>query len=271
MTSISKHPIESALFDMDYSERLATGETISSVTSVTSVRLRGLGSITVGATAFTDDTAQVRLSGGDAGDVYRLEFLVLTSSGNSLIGVGQLEIEDAAVEDDAEGTPIADLVDSIRFFAGDNGDKPELSIDAVTRGVRAMVSSGLVPGYSLSADRESVTPQLDDPTAYFILCARTALGFVGARPESMSFATRGFKSSVSGASREQTFNLATMIYKAEHGSMCGGWSSFATWLEGISGVRGAWSHFSRVRLPASSFQTVDVTGPVNPSPLYQGG
>lgn len=258
MTTLTKHPGENTLFDMDFSARseIAGGQTITAVNSVTAERVQGEGSITIGATAYSPSIAQVRISGGSDGDLYSMTYTVTTSGGNILVGIGRLQVvDDPAVV--AEATAIPEFFEGIRFWMGDTADIPTVSDSRLAGGVRSLVRSGLVKGYTLNAALTAVTPAVD-ADGYFLVTAKTALAQVSARPDSQSFATRGFKSSVSGAARQLGLDLAHQIYRCENGSGFVGWSNFATFLEGFSGVRRSWLHFVDLQLQAP-FQTVNVS------------
>ena len=91
--SINKFPAEDRLFKMDFQhfpEIQDTGETISSVTSVTA----SPSGLTVGATVVLSGgkAITVRLSGGTAGVIYKVQGLALTNSGNTLAIVGNINM-----------------------------------------------------------------------------------------------------------------------------------------------------------------------------------
>lgn len=90
---LTKQPAESLLYGVSFAPLLDSGETISSVTSVT----EATGDLTiaseaVNAATFTDidgntvaigEGVQFRVSGGTDGEQYRLEIIVATSSSNT--------------------------------------------------------------------------------------------------------------------------------------------------------------------------------------------
>lgn len=88
--TLVKQPSESRLFSMDFSGLLASGETVSGVTSATADK----AGLVLGAPAFTTSAAQVRISGGTDGVTYKITFVVTTSLSNTLEGEGLLSVED---------------------------------------------------------------------------------------------------------------------------------------------------------------------------------
>jgi hypothetical protein len=81
---------ESYLANFDWTDVVATGETVSSAT-VTAVPT----TLTIGSPGLSDAIVQVRLSGGTGDDVYELKCVAVTSLGNTLTGVGLLIVEDS--------------------------------------------------------------------------------------------------------------------------------------------------------------------------------
>lgn len=87
--TLSKQPSESRLFTMDFSANLASGETISSVTSV----VADVTGLTIGAPVAGSRSVQVRISAGTVDIMYKVTFVVVTSAGNTLEAEGNLRIE----------------------------------------------------------------------------------------------------------------------------------------------------------------------------------
>ncbi len=93
---LTKLPTESDIYDMDFSKKLGTGETITSITSITFVnigRLLGSADITLGTQAFSDSSIQVRISSGQQYEQYEVIGTVLTSLGNTKVGKGLLRVQ----------------------------------------------------------------------------------------------------------------------------------------------------------------------------------
>lgn len=75
-----KQPAESRLFDFDFAQKLASGETISTVVSAVAAP----SGLTVGATSIVGSKVRVRLSGGTTSTVYKVTVTVTTSGSNTL-------------------------------------------------------------------------------------------------------------------------------------------------------------------------------------------
>jgi hypothetical protein len=92
-----KQPAESRLYHFVFTNLLASGETISTVTSVTQVNLgkvAGSSDVTIGPPTKTTNIAQVRISGGTNYESYKLSALVTTSDSNILELDGILHVRD---------------------------------------------------------------------------------------------------------------------------------------------------------------------------------
>ena len=87
---LTKAESESYLAHFDWTDVVATGETITSAT-VTAAP----ATITVGAPTCSGALVQVRLTGGVGDDVYMLKCVAVTSLSNTLTGVGRLVVEDS--------------------------------------------------------------------------------------------------------------------------------------------------------------------------------
>jgi len=90
---------EGTSYTFDFTDELASGETISSVTSITQSEPAGAlddwqtsTDLTIGSSSVSGANVSVRVSGGVAGKIYKLECLVLTSLGNSPIVHGALAV-----------------------------------------------------------------------------------------------------------------------------------------------------------------------------------
>jgi hypothetical protein len=92
--TLEKHPSETRVYDFDFTAQteIAAGDTIASVTSVTSSRTTGGGTLSLAATGFTGPRVRVTISGGSAGDRHLVTCTVLTTAGVTLTGCGALEV-----------------------------------------------------------------------------------------------------------------------------------------------------------------------------------
>ncbi len=77
---LDKQPTESDLFDIDFEPKLATGDTVTAVTSVTTAQ----AGLTIGVPTFSTPLVQVRISGGTDGILYKITAIVTTANGNTL-------------------------------------------------------------------------------------------------------------------------------------------------------------------------------------------
>lgn len=91
--SVTKQPSESRLYSMDFSALLASGETLSTVTSV-STTLVTVPALTIGAGSVSGVLCQFRVSVGKTGNRYKVTAVVTTSAGNTLEGEGYVNVED---------------------------------------------------------------------------------------------------------------------------------------------------------------------------------
>lgn len=99
--SVTKQPSESWLYDMDFGPRLATAETILSITSIEQAKLNTetlertvTTDLTISSQAASGQVAQCRISGGTNGSVYVVTFKVGTSLGNTAEAEGLLVVTD---------------------------------------------------------------------------------------------------------------------------------------------------------------------------------
>jgi len=92
---LEKTPEESLLFDMNFSNRLVSGETISAVTNSSFTNnglVSGSTNITLGDAAYTGGIVQIRISGGQLYEQYTVMLSITTSLGNTRVGKGLLRI-----------------------------------------------------------------------------------------------------------------------------------------------------------------------------------
>jgi hypothetical protein len=83
-----KDPNEVLDYEIDWSARLKSGDTISAASWITPA------GITVDSNSFTDTTVTVWLSGGTLNDVYTITSRVVTSGGRTMDQSVQLKIKD---------------------------------------------------------------------------------------------------------------------------------------------------------------------------------
>lgn len=87
--TLIKQPSESRLYTMEFAANLASGETLTSVSSVTA----SPSGLDLSATPSVSGTkAQQRIASGTAGVQYKVTFVVVTSAGNTLEGEGYLTV-----------------------------------------------------------------------------------------------------------------------------------------------------------------------------------
>jgi hypothetical protein len=109
---LSKQPSESRLYAIDFVNLLATGETISSVTSVVGTP----SGLTIGSPTISGTQVLFRVSGGVEGVLYSIVALIRTSLSNTLEGDGILEVENLGT---VETMPSAIItVDDVRLELG---------------------------------------------------------------------------------------------------------------------------------------------------------
>lgn len=92
--ALTKRPSDNRLYQVDFAEfeEIRKGETISSA-SVTSERITGTGTITLGATSVAGSLVQFRISGGTDGDDHRLSGSATLSGGSVIVGCGKLLVK----------------------------------------------------------------------------------------------------------------------------------------------------------------------------------
>ena len=92
---LTKSVTENIRFNMDFTKRLATGESISNLDSVVSVsqsKVEGSDNVTIGSTSISNNIIQVRLSAGTQYEQYEITITVTTSDTNVKVGTGLLRI-----------------------------------------------------------------------------------------------------------------------------------------------------------------------------------
>ena len=92
---LEKQPSEVRTYTMNFGNLMATGETISTIASVTS-ELRGGGSsnLVLASETISGQTVTLVISGGTHGRTYRVEIKITTSNGQTLEGDGILKVLD---------------------------------------------------------------------------------------------------------------------------------------------------------------------------------
>ena len=92
---LGKTPNETVKKDMDFGNPdLASGETVDTVSSVTITPVT-VPALTNGGTAISSPKVQITLSGGLAGNTYKIVIKVTTSLGQTLEGAGFMPCLDA--------------------------------------------------------------------------------------------------------------------------------------------------------------------------------
>lgn len=93
--TLTKHPGDNRIYDMDFARyaELGAGQTLTALTSVDDTKIKGSGSLTITPSGVLGSRAQFRISGGSAGDEYRIEATVTTSGSSTLVGCGNLQIK----------------------------------------------------------------------------------------------------------------------------------------------------------------------------------
>jgi len=92
---LEKQPSETKSFSMNFGGKMSTGETISSITSITNeYRGGGTGNLTISGESISSQTVTFNIAGGTHGRVYRIEILIVTSNSQILEGDGLLQVSD---------------------------------------------------------------------------------------------------------------------------------------------------------------------------------
>tara|TARA_R100000808_G_C2155293_1_gene167386 strand:+ start:3538 stop:3849 length:312 start_codon:yes stop_codon:yes gene_type:complete len=94
---LCKQPTETRKFEMDFTNILASSESITTISSVGSEKVGGYATdLIIGSTGLSSDskTFEMYIEGGSLGSTYRIEVLVNTSASQVLEGDGILYITD---------------------------------------------------------------------------------------------------------------------------------------------------------------------------------
>lgn len=157
---------------------------------------------------------------------------------------------------------VTEFRDPVRFYLGDHHDTVRVYEDAVIdRGVRTIIKSGLVPGYSLMSGNLEITPDVPDGSDYLLVSARVALGFAQSVPSRNSVRTRAFSES-QGDLKQLIDALERLIYDVEGGGGFLAWQSYLGFVEGYSGMGSrTWQFMTRIHF----------TGPLSEVSYGEGG
>ncbi len=90
--TLIKQPGEDLLYGMDFTNLLATSETITTVTSVSEITTSDL---TIGSGTINGSIVEFRVSGGTNGIGYRIEVIIVTSDSNTRVGDGLITVRDS--------------------------------------------------------------------------------------------------------------------------------------------------------------------------------
>lgn len=102
-------------------------------------------------------------------------------------------------------------------------------------GLRTVLQMGKVPGYSLSVDLGSITPDIQTAKDYALITYHTAKLFLQGRPDRYSFKTRGFSESF-GSYVRALMEVEQEIHNLENGDAFSAWQSYFAWLHGVAGL-----------------------------------
>jgi hypothetical protein len=91
MTVLIKQPSESRVYAVNFRNLLATGDSITAVTSVTA---SPTAELTFGTAVISSPRVKFRVEDGVAGTSYKITVVVTTTSGDTLKGDGDLEVSD---------------------------------------------------------------------------------------------------------------------------------------------------------------------------------
>jgi hypothetical protein len=92
-TVLIKQPGETLPYAIDFTNLIPTGDSLSSVTSVTATP-SGSGDLTLGSASISGTQVQFTIEGGIEGTMYRVEAIVVTTVGSILEGDGRLFVTD---------------------------------------------------------------------------------------------------------------------------------------------------------------------------------
>jgi hypothetical protein len=152
-------------------------------------------------------------------------------------------------------TPISEFYTPVRMVLGDLDSSAQLySNQSILEVVRMVVYGGQIPGYTLSADKLYVTPDLVDPNSWLLLVYKAAAVFAfPALGERYSYQHRALSESF-GGNLALLQRLETELYRLENGSMFSSWQSMADWLAGTTG-QNIWQTMTEMKttVPVSTF------------------
>jgi len=93
--NLVKQPSEIRQFTMEFANLLSSGETISTISSISDeIRGGGVSDLTVYNEAVSGTTVVFWVSGGTDGQTYRIEIVITTSNSQTLEGDGLLSVRD---------------------------------------------------------------------------------------------------------------------------------------------------------------------------------
>jgi len=94
--SLTKQPSEVRSYTMDFSNLMITGETITSIVSVTSSRIGGDGAseLIITDKVIDGQTITMTIASGLNRQKYITEVIIMTSAGQTLEGDGMLQVKD---------------------------------------------------------------------------------------------------------------------------------------------------------------------------------
>ena len=133
----------------------------------------------------------------------------------------------------------AEFYESIRLLLGDQDADARLfedtQLDAALRmGVRLLGALGY--GYTLVLPgRTEITPDVNDPNDWMLLCYRACFAFTPSLCEATSFRTRAF-TETRGGRKELLWVLETELYRLENRSLFSSWTDLATWASALEGA-----------------------------------
>lgn len=95
LEELEKLTSDSFVYNMDFSNKLRTGESITALNSVVATnqnKVSGSTEVAVGSTSLSATIIQVRLSAGEPYEQYRITISVSTDNSNIITGEGLLRI-----------------------------------------------------------------------------------------------------------------------------------------------------------------------------------
>jgi hypothetical protein len=137
----------------------------------------------------------------------------------------------------ADGTPISIFYAPLRHLLADNEPQAPRRYEdaALLDAVRTMLFMGKLSGYTLTPDRQAITPAIDNPNILALLLYETVLSFYRPLPTRQSARTRAFSSSVGSFARYVTA-LEEHVHDLRNGTMFSGWQSLHAWCIGTTGL-----------------------------------